>query len=152
MRQVFEWWVSFCDVLFHFYAPDTEWRRAYSFTLCHMLHVCTSICSSVTLFSTVCVATTPTVFKVMVESGWKLHHSKDIDSVHRGHRTLIKILLIELHTLDFLRKFVLYTWHSRVNVFAASTVFKIIIWNLQQSKNIGWACALRPQNSDKIFC
>ena len=48
--------------------------------------------------------------------------------MHKGHKTLIEILWIELHTLDLLRKFVLYTWPSRVCVSATSpTVFKIMI-------------------------
>ena len=44
--------------------------------------------------------------------------------MHKGHRTLIKFLLLVLHTLDFLRKFALYTWHSLVGVSATSTVFQ----------------------------
>ena len=48
--------------------------------------------------------------------------------MHKGHRTLIKLIFVELHTLDLLRKFVLYTWHSRVGVTAVSpTVFEIMI-------------------------
>ena len=55
------------------------------------------------------------------------------------YRTVIKFLLLELHTLDFLRNSVLCTWHSKVRVSATShTVFKIMISNLQQSMNIGW--------------
>ena len=34
--------------------------------------------------------------------------------MHKGQRALIKLLLLELHTLDLLRKFVLYTWHRSV--------------------------------------
>ena len=36
--------------------------------------------------------------------------------MHKGHRTLIKFLFLELHTLDLLRIFALYTRHSRVCV------------------------------------
>ena len=61
--------------------------------------------------------------------------------MHKGHKTQIQFFLLELHTLDLLRNFVLYTWHSRVCVSAASTVFKVMIQNLQQSQNIGRACA-----------
>ena len=45
----------------------------------------------------------------------------------KGHRTLIKFILLELHTLDLLRKFALITCHSRVGVSATSTVFEIMI-------------------------
>ena len=53
-----------------FYAPAMKWRKAYRFTL-HHTYVCVSVhvsvCPSVTLYSTVCVSTSPpTVFKVMV--------------------------------------------------------------------------------------
>ena len=51
--------------------------------------------------------------------------------MHKDHRTL------EKHTLDLLRNFALYTWHSTVGVLTTPTVFKIMIRNLQQSKNIG---------------
>ena len=48
--------------------------------------------------------------------------------MHKGHRTLIDLLIPELHTLDLLRNSALYTWHSRVCVSAtSSTVFKIMI-------------------------
>ena len=47
--------------------------------------------------------------------------------MHKGHRTLIKFLLLVLHTLDFLRNFALYTWYSWVDVSATSTVFKVMI-------------------------
>ena len=47
--------------------------------------------------------------------------------MHKGHRTLIKFLLLELRTLDLLRKFALYIWLSRVFVSATSTVLKIMI-------------------------
>ena len=51
--------------------------------------------------------------------------------MHKGHRTLMKLLLVELHTLDLLRK-ISYIWNSRVRISTApSTVFKIIIGNLQ---------------------
>ena len=61
--------------------------------------------------------------------------------MYKGHKTLIELLLVELPTLDLLRKFVLCTWHSRVQISAISpTVFKIMIRNLQQSKNIGLGC------------
>ena len=59
--------------------------------------------------------------------------------MHKGHRTLIICLLLQLHTLDLLRNFALYTWHSRVCVSATSTVFEIMIRNLQLSKNVDWA-------------
>ena len=68
--------------------------------------------------------------------------------MYKGHRTLIKFSLLELHTLDLLTDMALYTWHSSVGVSATPTVFKIMYRNLQQSKNIGWVCALRSQNSD----
>ena len=58
--------------------------------------------------------------------------------MHKGHRTLVKLLLLELHTLDILITMALYTWYSRVLVSAiCPTVFKVKICNLQQSKNIG---------------
>ena len=38
---------------------------------------------------------------------------------------MIKFLLLELHTLDLLRNFVLYTWYSRVGVPITSTIFKM---------------------------
>ena len=38
-----------------------------------------------------------------------------------------QILLLELHTLDLLKKIVLYTMHSRIGVSTTSTVFKIMI-------------------------
>ena len=56
--------------------------------------------------------------------------------MHKGHKTLIKFLLLELHTLDLFRNTALYTWHSNVCVSPTSTVFKIMIRNMQQSKNI----------------
>ena len=37
--------------------------------------------------------------------------------MHKGQETLILLLLVELHVLDLLRKFVLYIWHSRVQFF-----------------------------------
>ena len=40
--------------------------------------------------------------------------------MHKGQRTL-KCLLLESHTLDLFRSFVLYTWHSRVGVSATSS-------------------------------
>ena len=62
--------------------------------------------------------------------------------MHKGHRTLIKFKLLELRTLDLLRNMALYTWRSRVRVSATpSTVFKIMIRLLQQSKKISWAGA-----------
>ena len=62
--------------------------------------------------------------------------------MHKVHRALINFLLLELGTLDLLRNMALYTWHSRVHVSTTPpTVFKIMIRNLPQSKNIGWACA-----------
>ena len=65
---------------------------------------------------------------------------------------MIRVLLLELLSLDLLRNFVLYTWHKKVRVHATSSiVFKITISNLQQSKNIGRACAYRSQNSGQIF-
>ena len=36
--------------------------------------------------------------------------------MHKGHRALINFILLELHTLDLLRNFASYTWHSRVRV------------------------------------
>ena len=45
--------------------------------------------------------------------------------VHKGHRTLIELSLLELHALNLFRNFVLYTWHSRACVSATSTVYKI---------------------------
>ena len=63
-----------------------------------------------------------------------------------------QILLLELHTLHLLRNMALYTWHSRVRASAGPpSVFKIIIRNLQRSKNIDWACVLMSYNSDQIF-
>ena len=48
--------------------------------------------------------------------------------VHKGYKTLIKLSLVELHTLDLLRKFVLHTWHSRDHFSKISpTVFKIMV-------------------------
>ena len=48
--------------------------------------------------------------------------------MHKGHITLIIFLLLELLILIFLRNMGLYTWLSRVSVFATSpTVFKIMI-------------------------
>ena len=45
--------------------------------------------------------------------------------MHKGRRTLIQLLLLQLHTLILLRKFVLYTLPSRVGVSATPpTVFK----------------------------
>ena len=45
--------------------------------------------------------------------------------MHKGQRTLIQLLLLELHTLDILKKkSVLYTWPSKVRVSTTSpTVF-----------------------------
>ena len=45
--------------------------------------------------------------------------------MHKGHRTLIKFLMLELHTRGLFRKFTSYTWHSRA-VSATSKVFKIM--------------------------
>ena len=47
--------------------------------------------------------------------------------MHKDHIALVDILLVELHILDLLRKFVLYTWHRKVCVYATSSVFKIMI-------------------------
>ena len=61
--------------------------------------------------------------------------------MHKGDRTLINFLLLELRTLYLLRNMALYTWHSRVHVSTTpTTVFKIMVRNLQQSKNIAWTC------------
>ena len=47
--------------------------------------------------------------------------------MHKGKTTWIE-LLVELHTLDLPRKYVLYTWYSKVDVSAVSpTVFRIMI-------------------------
>ena len=72
----------------------------------------------------------------------------------KRHRTLIKFLLLELHTLDFLRNSAFYTWHSRIRVSATShTVFKIMLSTLQQSMNIAWVTEgyRRLQNADQSF-
>ena len=47
--------------------------------------------------------------------------------MHYGHRTLIKFLLLELHTLDLLRNMALNAWHSRVCVFTTSPVVVNIV-------------------------
>ena len=48
--------------------------------------------------------------------------------MHKDYKTLIELLLVELPTLDLLRKFVLYTWQIRVCVSATPpTVFKVIV-------------------------
>ena len=44
--------------------------------------------------------------------------------MHTSHRTLVKFLLLELHTLDLLRNFALYTWHSSVCVSKFSHSFQ----------------------------
>ena len=85
----------------------------------------------------VCCSATPKVFKEMVRNLQKV--TILAGRVHKGHRTLIKFLLLELYTLDLLRNMALYTWHSRVYVSATPKVFKITIRNLQQSKAIGLA-------------
>ena len=36
--------------------------------------------------------------------------------MYKGHRTLIKFLLLKLHTLDSLINMALYRWQSRVHV------------------------------------
>ena len=71
------------------------------------------------------VSTTSTVFKMI----WNQQQSKNIGwaCVHKGHRTLIKFLLLELPWI-YLEIFALYTLHSRIWVSATSTVFKIMIW------------------------
>ena len=75
--------------------------------------------------------------------------------MHKGYRILIKFLLLELHTYDLLRNlpysycimefmshFALFTWHNRDYVSATlPTFFMVMILSLQESKNIGWACA-----------
>ena len=55
--------------------------------------------------------------------------------MHKGHRTLIQLSLVESHTFDLLRKFVLYTWRSRVSVSAAPKVLKVMACNLHHSKD-----------------
>ena len=45
--------------------------------------------------------------------------------------------------MELFRNFALYEWHSRVSVSSTSTVVKIIIQNLQQSKNLGRAYVLK---------
>ena len=58
----------------------------------------------------------------------------------KDHKTLLKFLLPELPPLDLLRKKNdVYTRYSRVCVSATSTVFKIMILNLQHGKNKGLA-------------
>ena len=56
---------------------------------------------------------------------WSYTHG--IVGLMQGHRTVIKSLLLRLHTLDLLRNFALYTWRSRVGVSTTSMVFKIMI-------------------------
>ena len=56
--------------------------------------------------------------------------------MHKGHKTLIELLLIELYTLDLRRKFILYTWQSRACVSATPSVFKVMVRNLHHSKDI----------------
>ena len=60
--------------------------------------------------------------------------------MHKGHRTQIKVLLLELLTLDLHTHFAIYTWHNRLclrNFYS----FLDSNFKLQQSKNIGRACA-----------
>ena len=61
----------------------------------------------------------PTIFKIMIRNlEYRL-------SMHIKVIKLIKFSLPELHTLDLLRQFALYTWLSSVDVSAASlTVFQ----------------------------
>ena len=51
--------------------------------------------------------------------------------MHKGNKTLIKFLLLELHTLGLLRNMALYTCQSSVHVSATpSTIFKVMVGNL----------------------
>ena len=64
--------------------------------------------------------------------------------MHKGHKTMINFLLLVLHTHDLLRNMAMYTWHSRAHVSGTPlTVFKIMLRNLQQSKNIGWTMCIK---------
>ena len=64
----------------------------------HPSYVPLSICPSM------CPFVTCTIVRIYTEH------------VHKGHRTLNKLFLLELLNLVLLRRFVLYTWHSRVLV------------------------------------
>ena len=61
--------------------------------------------------------------------------------MHKGHRALIKLLLVELPALDLLGNFVLYTWHSKVHFrnssycfewFETCTTVKIYAWHVHK--------------------
>ena len=56
--------------------------------------------------------------------------------MHKGHTTLIKFLLLELHTLDLLTNMALYTWHSNVLV-SATSCFQDYDWKLAAKNDIG---------------
>ena len=47
--------------------------------------------------------------------------------MHKGNRTLINFLLLELHTFHLLKKIAIFTLHSGVHVYATSTVFMIVV-------------------------
>ena len=51
---------------------------------------------------------------------------------------LMVLLLLELHTLDLLSKFVLYTWHSKVPVSTTSSTAVLAlreVWDSETPKN-----------------
>ena len=102
----------------------TTWKGA------HCYWCCPSICMLIK---------NPMIMMMMI---WNLQQSKSIGWACAQSQNSDNFLLLVMYTLDFLRNMaLLYTWHSRVRVSATYTVFKIMIWNLQQSKNIGRACA-----------